>query len=69
MSVTVEARPLHGSSQLRGGSIQEKQRFNARFSLTMRKISGPSPGIGHKYDRNVKPLGDVKSGPSPGEGH
>ncbi|KAJ0077535.1 hypothetical protein Patl1_35419 [Pistacia atlantica] len=53
-----EARPLQSSD------------FSAeRFYLTAKKKSGPSPGIGHRYN-NVKDLGGVKnSGPSPGEGH
>lgn len=61
-----ESRPFRGS-RLRCDAVEE---INGRlFSLKMRKMSGPSPGIGHKYE-NFKTLGGLKnSGPSPGDGH
>lgn len=32
------------------------------------KVSGPSPGVGHRYN-NVRTVEVEKAGPSPGEGH
>ena len=61
----VEARPsLHGS-RLSGDAIEG---INGRFSLRAMKRSGPSPGIGHKYE-NVETLGVKDSSPCPGQGH
>ncbi|KAF6176220.1 hypothetical protein GIB67_023511 [Kingdonia uniflora] len=42
---------------------------NAAKTLSGRKVSGPSPDVGHKFT-TVQTLGGVKdAGPSPGNGH
>ncbi|KAF6176219.1 hypothetical protein GIB67_023510 [Kingdonia uniflora] len=42
---------------------------DAAKTLGGRKVSGPSPDMGHKFT-NVRTLGGVKdAGPSPGNGH
>lgn len=62
----VESRPLHGSRLRRDAA----EGINGRLlSFKMKKMSGPSPGIGHKY-KNFKTLGGLmNSGPNPGDGH
>ncbi|XP_021292309.1 precursor of CEP16-like [Herrania umbratica] len=38
------------------------------LSLRAVKVSGPSPGVGHRY-KNLQTIGLENSGPGPGEGH
>ncbi|GAY50256.1 hypothetical protein CUMW_125230 [Citrus unshiu] len=65
---TEAARPINISMSKNYMSDGLEGLFDGLY-LEAIKRSGPSPGVGHKYnDRNT--YGDMKqSGPSPGEGH
>ncbi|GKV43190.1 hypothetical protein SLEP1_g50512 [Rubroshorea leprosula] len=69
-----EARPLRDSKSQSADFIKEIKDMFKGLSLDAVKVSGPSPGVGHRY-KNLQTLGlgnkaiIKNSGPSPGEGH
>ncbi|KAB1997433.1 hypothetical protein ERO13_D12G022300v2 [Gossypium hirsutum] len=70
MKPGAEARGLLRDSkwQYSNGSKKiQKGRFKGMF-LHAVKVSGPSLGVGHRYN-NLQSIEVQKSGPSPGEGH
>jgi len=69
MVVGTEARPLSGSRLNKDVNVGGIEGLIGGFSLQAVKKSGPSPGIGHKYE-NFQTQGEAtNSGSSPGEGH
>ncbi|GLT76701.1 hypothetical protein SLA2020_483450 [Shorea laevis] len=74
MSSLSEARPLRDSKSQIADFIKEIKDVFKGMSLEAVKVSGPSPGVGHRY-KNLETLGlgnkvIIKdSGPSPGQGH
>ncbi|KDP45905.1 hypothetical protein JCGZ_15465 [Jatropha curcas] len=72
MLYSTEARRLFSStsssSRLHEDVVREIEGVMKGLSLAAVKKSGPSPGVGHKYE-NLQTIGVVKEGPSPGEGH
>ncbi|XP_022749156.1 uncharacterized protein LOC111298694 [Durio zibethinus] len=69
MLSATEARALR-DSKLRYSNAGKKIHKAMIKGLVLHavKVSGPSPGDGHRYN-NLQITEDEKSGPSPGEGH
>ncbi|XWS62953.1 hypothetical protein CRYUN_Cryun06bG0054900 [Craigia yunnanensis] len=63
MLSAIEVRALRDSKLQHSNARTFKGLF-----LHAAKVSGPSPGVGHKYN-NLQTIEVEKSGPSPGVGH
>ncbi|KAJ6896345.1 hypothetical protein NC651_022529 [Populus alba x Populus x berolinensis] len=68
MGIGTEARPLSGSRLNKDVNVGGIGGLLGGFSLQAVKKSGPSPGIGHKYEDFQTQGEATKSGPSSGEG-
>ncbi|KAG5238764.1 precursor of CEP [Salix suchowensis] len=69
MVTGAEARPFSGSKLNKDADVGEVEGFAGGFYLQAVKKSGPSPGIGHKYE-NFQIEGEAtRSVPSPEEVH
>ncbi|KAJ6905842.1 hypothetical protein NC652_023560 [Populus alba x Populus x berolinensis] len=68
MGIGTEARPLSGSRLNKDVNVGGIGGLLGGFSLQAVKKSGPSPGIGHKYEDFQTQGEATRSGPSSGEG-